>query len=399
MPTQTINDLKAANPYRNQAYKKSGWQNFLSALGFRTQADAWQENMSVQAAEYDAALAQKQFDSQYNSPQEQVARMEAAGLNPNLDPSSIDSGSAAPMGEDPSTPMQSTGDEGSILGVVQTAANMIMSGFTSGLGLVSSLQGIQSNHLQNVLGSIQNEDAFSKFVNDNWMSFLPTFPDDELMFNEFDWKAQAQKNAEVFSGTLPKRLRKKFNEQVSRYWENGPANSDAYKAWYNEVNARKGYYQSSQEFHSQLDSVLKDISQPLAEMAEKIYSQSQKTDMAQLKEGESEAKNDKEYYDALDASQQAATENATNELGETNAHIVSTLNGALDDITSNLKATAQKGGIEGSLAQIALVGIAGVRLWLSNIGLPSISRSSGSSESIGKNSSSGSSRSSFSIGW
>ena len=49
-----------------------------------SEADAWQENMSVQAAEYDAAIVQKAYDEQYNQPSEQVARMNAAGLNPDI---------------------------------------------------------------------------------------------------------------------------------------------------------------------------------------------------------------------------------------------------------------------------------------------------------------------------
>ena len=176
----SYDDLKSSNPYRNQEYKESGWQKFLSSLGFRTQADAWKENMSVQAAEYDAALAQKQFDTEYNSPSEQAARMRAAGLNPDLDPSSIDSGSAAPMGEDPSTPMQSTGDE-ETLGRV---ANGIMSAFTSALGIVTTFQGIHRNHLENLLLGFNSSKAISDFAKDNWQSMLPESAESEIALEE-----------------------------------------------------------------------------------------------------------------------------------------------------------------------------------------------------------------------
>ena len=99
-----------AIPYRNQKYNESPWQRPFSNLGFRTQADAWKENMAVQAAEYDAAIAQKAADEAYETPGAQVARMRAAGLNPDLNGGEgISPGEAQPLPQDPSTPMQSTG--------------------------------------------------------------------------------------------------------------------------------------------------------------------------------------------------------------------------------------------------------------------------------------------------
>ena len=140
---QTLID---ANPYRNIEYTKTPWQNFLTSLGFRTQADAWKENMQVQANEYDAAIMQKQYDEHYNDPQSQVQRMRAAGLNPDIDGgSSIDSGSAAPPGEDPSTPMQTTADDASQL---LSFGQSVMSAVTSAIGMASGIQGLQRNRLQ-----------------------------------------------------------------------------------------------------------------------------------------------------------------------------------------------------------------------------------------------------------
>lgn len=389
MATNTINDLKAANPYRNQPYKESGWQKFLSSLGFRTQADAWKENMSVQAAEYDAALAQKEFDTNYNDPQSQVARMKAAGLNPDIDPSSIDSGSAAPMGEDPSTPMQATGDEGNIISVAQTAANMILSGFSSAFGLVTNIQGIHRNSLQNDILSLQGEEGINNMAQSIWQNFLPTAPQDETMINPFDWKAQALKNAESFSRRrLPRKFRQKFVDTVQSYWESAPGESAAYKTWLDRVRNRKGYYQDSQEFYSDIDDVLAIISEPLAKMSEKIFTQAQKTDLAELESGEAQAKDNEEYYNSLDSSLQGQSENAANQLSKTNNEMAETLNASLNKIVSGLEEKSKEGGIAGAISQFALVTIASVRLWLANVGMPSVSRSSSqsSSQSYGKNS-------------
>ena len=131
-----------ANPYRGIEYTKSPWQKFLSWLGFRTEADAWKENMAVQANEYDAGIVQKAYDEDYNDAQSQVQRMKAAGLNPDLDPSSVSPGESASMGEDPSVPMQTTGEESQ----VYQFATGIMSIASTAIGLVGSIQGISRNH-------------------------------------------------------------------------------------------------------------------------------------------------------------------------------------------------------------------------------------------------------------
>lgn len=379
MATNTINDLKAANPYRNLEYKESGWQKLISALGFRTGADAWRENMAVQAAEYDAALAQKEFDTNYNDPQSQVARMKAAGLNPDIDPSSIDSGQAASMGEDPSTPMQSTGDEQGIIHVIDTAVNMIMQGFTAGFGLVTNVQGIHRNSLQNDLLSLEGEGAINGLAESMWKNFLPTAPDDETMVNPFDWKAQAFKNAESFSRRrLPKKFRQRFMDTVQTYWESAPGEAAAYKTWLERVDNRKGYYTGSQTFYSDIDDVLRIISKPLADMSEKIFNQAQKTDLSKLKSADAEAQDTAEYYNNLDSALQGQSENAANQLSKTNNEMAETLNASLNQIVHGLEEKSKEGGVAGAICQFALVTIASVRLWLANVGMPSVSRSSSS---------------------
>lgn len=375
----SFDDLRAANPYKNQEYKKSGWQNFLSSLGFRTQADAWKENMSVQAAEFDAALAQKEFDTEYNSAQAQTARLKQAGLNPDLNPSMVDAGDAGSMGQDMSTPMQSTGEESVITEGAKLCldtASMIMSGFTSGLGLVTTLQGIHFNKLNNSLAALNNESAFQDFVGKNWMTFLPDSPEDEVMVNDFDWKAQALKNAQMFSGQLPRKFQKKFVDSVSRYWESAPGSAEAYKVWRDRVNSRRGFYTDYQTTYSDIDNVLKDITEPLGKLASDVLSQSLKTEKRQLVAGEKQASNEAEYFSELDATQQAQAENTSNEVQTTNNKMVAELNKTLEQIVSNLKKHSEDGGIPGALSQMALVAVAAARLWLSSQGAPSISRSS-----------------------
>lgn len=376
--------LLDANPYRGVEYHTTPWQNVLSALGFRTQADAWRENMAVQAAEYDASIAQKAYDESYNTPTMQVERMRAAGLNPDLDGgSSINPGEAASLGQDPSTPMQSTGAEGTFgeaVGTLSQVANMVLGGFSQGIGLVQTLQGVHANRLQNFLLGIQGEDAFQQFVESQWKNFLPDFPSDEVMKNGWDWKQEAQRNAERFArGHLPKKLQNKFISSIERFWNNGPKQGQAYGEWLNEVRNMKNYSIESQTFFSQIPQVLDDITAPLAEAMQEITQAELAAKKAGAQADKAQALDEKEYFDKHDSGLQAETENMSNENEKTEANMLSILNGALDGMLTRLQSTSKKGGIEGTVAQIALVFVGFARVWLANQSMPFSSRSSQSS--------------------
>lgn len=163
-------DLIDANPYSGAEYTESPWQGLLSMFGIRTGADAWKENMAVQANEYNAAILQKQYDEEYNDPRNQVARLRAAGVNPDLDGgASVSPGEAASLPQDPSTPMQSEGAEDRF----REFANFAVSAFSSALGMIETIQGIQGRKLQNTLMSIQGENDFNSFARSMSGMFLP----------------------------------------------------------------------------------------------------------------------------------------------------------------------------------------------------------------------------------
>lgn len=394
---QTLID---ANPYRNREYRVSPWQQFWQALGFRTQADAWQENMATQAAEYDAAIMQKQYDEQYNSPQEQVARMRAAGLNPDIDGgSSIDSGQAVALPEDPSTPMQSSGWDGT----PESLAHGVLGAFSSALGIVSTFQGIQGKHLSNVLQSINNEDAFAKFASGLSGVLLPDSPNSEGIEN-FDWKAAALKNAEVFAGkNLPKKMRQKFIDFQEQYWNSAIGEGESYEDFKNRVQSRRDYAMEYQTNYSEINHVLLKIVEPLADMNEKIYRQNQKTTLAQGEAAEAGAQTEEAYQNELSGSSMAAAQNAANQNAAEQQGTLSIVNGTIHEITQALKSSSKKGGLEGALSSIALALISGMYLYTQSGIHPSISRSEGSNsgyfESDRGHGASQGSRSGFSIGF
>ena len=217
-----------ANPYRNAGYKVRPWQQFLSWLGFRTQADAWKENMAIQASEYDSSIIQKAYNEDYNDPQSQVARMRSAGLNPDLDPSSVTSGEASPMPEDPSTPMLSTGQEGQLLSFAEGIMNIA----STAIGLVGSVQGISRNALQNSLLATEGETAISDLAQRMAPYFIPSSDSgfyDEDGNPDVSWQKDALEGAKIFSRSMDKRTQRRFLDTIQSYWNGALGESKSYE--------------------------------------------------------------------------------------------------------------------------------------------------------------------------
>lgn len=364
--------LYDANPYRNAGYTVSPWNQFLSWLGFRTSADAWRENMAIQASEYDSQVAQMDFQNDYNSPAAQSERMSLAGINTNLDGGrSIDSGNSQGMPEDTSLPMVSQGDDAQIGQVV----NGCLSAFSTALGLVGSIQGINRNHLSNVMQGIQNETAFADFAKGLSVVFLPESPDPAGMVNGFDWKSQAIHNAERFAGRLPKKMRQKFVDFQSQYWDSAYGQSKSYEDFLNRVNSRRGYFLGSQTNYDEFDDILKEITAPLAKAAEKIYSSSQKREIAENEAAEAGAHTEEEYQNTLDGSLMGEAQNSENKVTKETNDSIGILRESLNEIIHNLDKASKKDGIGGSLASIALALIAGLQMNFASGFHPTISRS------------------------
>lgn len=372
-----------ANPYRNAEYTVSPWNQFLNWLGFRTSADAWKENMSVQASEYDAQILQKQYDEDYNSPSSQVDRMRQAGLNPDLDGgSSIDSGSAQNLGEDPSTPMMATGDD---VQVMQFASG-VLGAFSQAIGLAQSVQGVVRNRLENNLLSLQGETANKDLASQLAISLLPETPED--MFDSDgnpvgDWKRNALESAKLYVGHMPKKMQKRMLRSIEHFWSTAPTSREAYEEWSKRVSSRKDYFMDSSYFYSESDDVLRVITDGLQEMNEKIYKMHQHTQETAESAETAENINAEQYANSLDASLQAQAENAQNNLGKANAEMQGIMRSTLRDMISGLDRASKEKGFKGGIASIAKTLLAMMELYISTQGLPSVSRSSSMSNGRG----------------
>lgn len=345
-----VDKLSAVNPYVNaaQLYHKSPFQDFLGALGFRTGNQAWSENMAIQAAEYQAGLAQKAYDEEYNLPVNQVARMRAAGLNPDLNGGdSIDSGSAQPMGEDPSVPMQSEGDEGKI----QNFASSILGVFSTSLGIVQSMQGVVRGRIQNSILATESEKNFTDYASQMALNFIPDKPDnlvDELGV-EHSWQDQALSSAKIFARkNLPKKMQQKFLDEVTAFWNSAPKTNEAYQTWKQTQEGRFSYGMSRSTFGDlTIDDVLYGITKPLGDLALKELQQSAK---ASAKEAENAAT----YQENLDPALAATAQNTTNAATTATNEINSTLRNTMVDILYFLKDASSGKGVGAGLAKIAM---------------------------------------------
>lgn len=388
--------LLDANPYRNPDYRESPWQKFLKFLGFRTQADAYAENMQIQANEYDAQIAQKQYDEQYNDPLNQVARMRNAGLNPDIDGgSSIDSGSAQNLGEDPSTPMQSTGEEQQLMDF----ANGLMNIFSTAIGLTSGVQGIARNRIQNNLLRLQTDNDMTAFAKQMFPYFLPDSDAPNILDDgtALSWQAIAKQNASIFAGSLNKKNQKSFMNKIQSFWNGALGKAESYEDMQKLLQTKFGYDVAKGTYGDPESDLFGIFAEELANLNKQIIKESKNADLATAKGATAEGNYNAEYFNSLDGSTIAKAENAQAEFNALNIDMNKILNESLDRLIQKIDERAKEGGLGGGLSNIALSLIGIFRLMITTQGLPSMSRSSSSNIKWGSDFKS--ERSSMSIGW
>lgn len=83
------------NPYLQYQYTPSLWDNLFRNTGIKTREKAWIDQQKNDALGYDAMLQEADRQQAYNEADEQAQRMRDAGLNPNLDPGTVEPGEAA----------------------------------------------------------------------------------------------------------------------------------------------------------------------------------------------------------------------------------------------------------------------------------------------------------------
>lgn len=259
--------LLDANPYLNLDYKQSGWQKFLSNLGFRTGYDKRVEDMQLQANEYNANVAAMAFENEYNSDSAKSERMRSAGLNPDL-LGTGDSADSASLPEDTNPPASTESDESSI----SQFGSMLLSGFSTAVGFAKDIGTLNQLRLANESQDISNVQGIMNTAFDAVLKHTPTILDTDPDIAADSLNRVHSAIGEIYKGSMSKRTYKRFMSEVGALMTTAPTEAERYKVWYQRMqNRQAAVSQKSSEYYiDDNDAVLSDIIAPLVELNDRF---------------------------------------------------------------------------------------------------------------------------------
>lgn len=322
--------LFAANPYRKLSYNRTGWQSFLSDLGFRTKYDDFVEQARINAEEYDAGIFSMMQQNEYNSPVAQSDRERAAGLNPDL-LGLGDSMAAASPTEDPNGMNVSPSQEIEPLSCIQFVSQKVLDIVPSTMSFLTNLSQLRGIRAENDLKEMEFNsgavDAANKF-------FLEGLSEQDYK-DAFDTQnfenllKAAVKNSHSLARSLftSSRARKRFNLAYQMHSKSMLAEISKYKTWDEfEKNRKSILEQRASPFFSDDNETMQSLlgrvvgplqryQQKMAEIneryANKVSSLNLPEDRAVLED--TQIANQQEYENAIDPTAQATSENTANE--------------------------------------------------------------------------------------
>lgn len=360
--------LFAANPYRNLTYNQSGWQKFLSSLGFRTSYDAWLENAQVNSNEYDAGIFSMMQQNEYNSPDAQAARMRQAGVNPDLLGLGDNIGAASPI-EDPNGMNPTTAEDAQqfakIGTTVATSVMGLIPNIMSFATQVSELRGIRAaNDLKEMEFNSGAIDYADKFFTEG---ITPAMYKEAFEKQDFDNILDAAvKSSDSLARQLftSKQAVKRFNLTYQTHAKSLVAEMSKYKTYDEYEKYRKSlieqranpfFSDDNETMHELMSSVLG----PLNRWQKRIYEINER--IANLRRPDLEQglankqmENQAAYENAIDPVLQAEAENTANERSSQENEIINATNDMFSEI---MKALDGKDAWYTDIAK-ALVGIA-----------------------------------------
>lgn len=218
-----IQQLLDYNPYRQYSYKESFWQSMMSALGFRTNADKMREQMALQAQEYDASVIQKMQDEAYESPSAEVARLRAAGLNPDLQGIGDVQG-AQPLAQDNNPALV---PEGSDIDSMSGLLNVFMGIGTTATALLKDSAAIKSMRIANETNQYEQVNSLFDTALNAVLNYTPSNFDKSIIGRSHIPNMIRQN----MLGTMPKNQFRKFMNIVDSIYDKLPSDEAAYKQW------------------------------------------------------------------------------------------------------------------------------------------------------------------------
>lgn len=334
----------SANPYAQFDYRHTWWQKLWEGLGFRSKFDEYRDSMALNAAEYDAQLAEKAHNEAYDNPLAQAQRQRAAGLNPDLN-GNVDSGSASPMEPDPNAPISPGYNDP--IPIVQGFADTIMSAFTGAIGLAKDAFSLFVLKNDVDAGRIGNSASIVDFAMKNAIRFIP----DSYPEGDPEWINRAVSQAmDSSAGFMSKKQAKMYERALKAFYNSAPTQADQWKAWNESQTGKFDYFKrtSSEFFQDGTDEVLRIITDNLMKVQDKIFKQGLNLDsLKQQKESQ--------YLQSVDPSLQGQVENVTNQRNIESGQIDYYLNEALGSIIEDLHDRSESGKKGHGFAQVALL--------------------------------------------
>lgn len=355
--------LYAANPYNNLTYNRSGWQALVSALGFRTDYDRWLEDAQVNAAEYNAQVAQMKQQNEFNSPEAQAARMREAGQNPDLLGTSGVVEASKPV-QDVNGMQSNVGDEfmSQALPVISAFAGAVSSALSKGMAFASDIlafSGVQRDLDSKNLDNLKKvSEAADRYLSDKISAGDVSDPDTfQGRRNFLSNIGNGLKSSVAKDYGIPRRMRRAFERFVSDRSQSIVFENDVWKKAIERNKLRlEGAEQRASKRYSQEDKVIDAFVGPVVVARDEIYKITAQNDQTQenLRTGSLDvqsAKQDYEqaYYDelgSLDAgANKARSENSQylDEWYQNRAKKV--VHEASAKITENLQKEADSGNI------------------------------------------------------
>lgn len=344
---QMYDALFNANPYNNLTYNRSGWQDFLSSLGFRTDFDRWKEEQQVNKNEYDAQVASIMQQNKFNSPEEMASRMRDAGLNPDLLGTNGVAESASPV-QDVNGMSPNSADD---FEKVQQFGGAILNLCQVGFGLAKDLMTFKQ--MSNALNDQDFDLAkkFMTFANDYVIQNAPPEPfNNEKSFREYTDKMINNLVNIGYDFTRTRRQRKLWAEVVNPKFYNSETFKNITSNWLKSGQNMQEISRLDKPFsfrNRQPWSAFDDVSQELGRFANQAYKAMKRSQTMQ------ESYN-ADYYQTLNPIENAKAQNEVAMQTWQSANIDRLMNQTMQKIVNKLSRDAQGGDMLASGLLLAM---------------------------------------------
>lgn len=342
--------LFANNPYRNLNYNKSSWQEFLSWLGFRTDADRFQEEAQMNALQTDFGIYQQMYQDEYNSETAKAARMRAAGENPDLLGTGQVSEASSPV-EDPQGMSPGATEEG-VLGQVTSG---VISAFNTAFGMASQLLQLDGMRSDIEGKNVSNAEQMMNVIQQRVLGLTPAegFKTDEE-FAAWKKKTELQLRNDYGRAFFKGSSLRRWNRSIDDFIGTLPTSRDQYDAWRQRLGSAKDYLVGRETFWDEALDVFRTINQWRFELREATEKNTEDTKLIESEAAVETAANELEYQTHLQPGERARAQNEEwrrQAEGETFSGII---NKHLAKLGTMLDELSQQGGLRGLLSEILI---------------------------------------------